>query len=207
MHREGVFAVISMDLGRIRKVQIRDSAKVRSEDLQRRGFQLDGPHSVCRARIEAHRDELIPRPLQEQLRKGWVPEVNPDPQLRSLQRSAPKQLARLGEMYEVFRLIRGVKVRRRILLGLGGSVRQRDPRQDLEQDVFGEVVDGEEIVSFNAQVREMGLNFYEPSFDPCQGSVGRQGRRIGHVKVCLFWPKCPSVLPLGWSRHDRLRGG
>jgi len=50
----------------------------------------------------------------------------------------------------------------------------------------------------------MGLNFGESSLDPCQGSVRRQCRRVGHVKACLFWPERSSVLPFGWTRHDRL---
>jgi hypothetical protein len=48
-------------------------------------------------------------------------------------------------------------------------VGQRDPRHDLKQDVLREVVDGEEVVSFRAQVREVGLDFCQSSLDPQSG--------------------------------------
>ena len=40
----------------------------------------------------------------------WIPKVDPNSQLRPLQRSALKQLARLSEMHQVHRLIRRVTI-------------------------------------------------------------------------------------------------
>ena len=56
-------------------------------------------------------------------------------------------------MRQVPRLIRAVTIR---LLRRGGRMGQRDPRQGLKQDVLRGVVDGEAVVSFSAQVREVG---------------------------------------------------
>jgi hypothetical protein len=61
--------------------------------------------------VEVHRDEVIPRPPQKQLRGDRGPKVDPNPQHWPLQCGASKQLARLSETRKVLRLIRGVTIR------------------------------------------------------------------------------------------------